>query len=206
MHTTPMKQQRTGQIKQIWFNLIWTRAESSSTDKTGFFFLLGGFVCFLPCPSPDEMHTERTSQRNKQIQYALCCGRRHRYKGPPLLPGRWGIISATTHYLKTDQTLSSRSLKRCLVCSLRQNFKWKSGHEGQPRKKQPSPSFLMRKPLSCGWELGQLCFAFFEFVFLYLYLYCKHAMNVMYCNLYKIQDTVQLSTLQFSPKNLWSLK
>ena len=117
MYTTPMKQQRTGQIKQIWFNLIWTRAESSSTDKTGVFFW-GGFVCFLPRPSPDEMHTERTSQRNKQIQYALCCGRSHRYKGPPLLPGRWGIISATIHYLETDQTLSSRSLKRCLVCSL----------------------------------------------------------------------------------------
>ena len=45
MHTTPMKQQRTGQIKQIWFNLIWTRAESSSTDKTGVFF--GGFCLFF---------------------------------------------------------------------------------------------------------------------------------------------------------------
>ena len=167
MHTTPMKQQRTGQIKQIWFNLIWTRAESSSTDKTGVFFW-GGFVCFLPCPSPDEMHTERTSQRNKQIQYALCCGRSHRYKGPPLLPGRWGIISATIHYLETDQTLSSRSLKRCLVCSLRQNFKWKSGHEGQPRKKQPSPSFLNRFPVDENWDSCVLPFWICIYVFVFV--------------------------------------
>ena len=124
--------------------------------KQGFF--LGGFVCFLPRPSPDEMHTERTSQRNKQIQYALCCGRSHRYKGPPLLPGRWGIISATIHYLETDQTLSSRSLKRCLVCSLLPKIQMKIRPWGTAEKKAAFP--ILPQPLSCGWELGQLCFAF----------------------------------------------
>ena len=134
MHTTPMKQQRTGQIKQIWFNLIWTRAESSSTDKTGFFFW-GVWLFFALSFAGRNAHRKDIPKKQTNP-----------------------VCSATTHYLKTDQTLSSRSLKRCLVCSLLPKIQMKIRPWGTAEKKAAFP--ILPQPLSCGWELGQLCFAF----------------------------------------------
>ena len=71
------------------------------------------------------------------------------------------------------------------------------------------PSFLMRKPLSSGWGLGQLCFVFLNLYFCICICastlwYCKYAMNVMYCNLYTTQCNYQLYNSVQKNSEVWS--
>ena len=198
MHTTPMKQQRTGQIKQIWFNLIWTRAESSSTDKTGVFF--GGFCLFF-ATSFAGRNAHRKDIPKKQTN-PVCFVLRQESPIQRSATPAWQVgDNFCDHPLFRDRPnlIIQKSEKVSGLLSPAKNSNENQAmRDSREKSSLPHPSstaFLWMR-------IGTAVFCLFEFVFMYLYLYCKHAMNVMYCNLYKIQDTVQLSTLQFSPKNL----